>query len=100
MPTADELDQLLAPVALYPDALVAQICAASTDPQQILDANTWLQQNAGLSGQARTDAAQAQGFDPAFIALINFPQVLDMMAQNIDSYATIGRAFSRRTRRR
>jgi hypothetical protein len=94
LPTADELDQLLAPIALYPDALVAQICAASTDPQQILDANTWLKQNAGLSGQARTDAAQAQGFDPAFIALANFPQVLDMMAQNIDSYATIGRAFS------
>ena len=94
LPTADELDQLLAPIALYPDALVAQICAASTDPQQILDANTWLKQNSGLSGQARTDAAQAQGFDPAFIALINFPQVLDMMAQNIDSYATIGRAFS------
>jgi hypothetical protein len=94
LPTADELDQLLAPIALYPDALVAQICAASTDPQQILDANTWLQQNSGLSGQARTDAAQAQGFDPAFIALSNFPQVLGMMAQNIDSYATIGRAFS------
>ncbi len=94
LPTADELDQLLAPVALYPDALVAQICAASTDPQQILDANTWVKQNSGLSGQARTDAAQAQGFDPAFIALANFPQVLDMMAQNIDSYATIGRAFS------
>ena len=94
LPTADELDQLLAPIALYPDALVAQICTASTDPQQILDANTWLQQNSGLSGQARTDAAQAQGFDPAFIALINFPQVLGMMAQNIDSYATIGRAFS------
>src|SRR5579863_5739781 len=94
LPTPDQLDQLLAPIALYPDALVAQICAASTDPQQILDANTWLQQNSGLSGQARTDAAQAQGFDPAFIALSNFPQVLSMMAQNIDSYATIGRAFS------
>ena len=94
LPAPDELDQLLAPIALYPDALVAQICAASTDPQQILDADTWLKQNSGLSGQARTDAAQSQGFDPAFIALINFPQVLDMMARNIDSYATIGRAFS------
>jgi Protein of unknown function (DUF3300) len=94
LPTPDQLDDLLAPVALYPDALVAQICAAATDPQQILDVNTWSKQNAGLSPQARTDAAQAQGFDPAFIALINFPQVLDTMAQNIDSYATIGRAFS------
>jgi hypothetical protein len=94
LPGPDQLDQLLAPIALYPDALVAQICAASTDPQQILDVNTWVKQNSALSGQARTDAAQAQKFDPAFIALINFPQVLDMMAQNIDNYATIGQAFS------
>jgi hypothetical protein len=94
VPTPDQLDELLAPVALYPDALVAQICAAATDPQQILDANAWLKQNLTLTGQARTDAAQAKGFDPAFIALVNFAQVLDMMAQNIDSYAAIGRAFS------
>ncbi len=93
-PTPDQLDQLLAPIALYPDALVAQICAASTDPQQILDADAWLRQNLTLTGQARTDAAQAKGFDPAFIALVNFPQVLDMMAQNIDSYAAIGQAFT------
>ena len=94
LPTPDQLDQLLAPIALYPDQLVAQICTASTDPQQILDVDDWLHQNQGLTGQARTDAAQAQGFDPAFIALVNFPQVLDMMAQNIDSYAAIGQAFA------
>jgi len=94
LPTPDQLDQLLAPIALYPDALLAQICAASTDPQQILDADNWVRQNSGLSGQARTDAAQQQGFDPAFISLVNFPQVLDMMAQNIDNYATIGQAFA------
>jgi Protein of unknown function (DUF3300) len=93
-PTPEELDQLLAPVALYPDALLAQICAASTDPQQVLDVDNWVKQNANLSGQARTDAAQQAGFDPAFIALVNFPQVLDMMAQNIDDYAAIGQAFS------
>ena len=92
--TPDQLDQLLAPVALYPDALLAQICTASTDPQQILDVDNWLRQNPNLSGQARTDAAQQQGFDPAFIALINFPQVLDMMAQNIDNFAAIGQAFA------
>jgi hypothetical protein len=94
LPTSYQLDQRLAPVALDPDALVAQICAASTDPQQILDADAWLKQNANLRGQARTDAAQQRGFDPAFLALINFPQVLDMMAQHIDDNATIGRAFS------
>jgi Protein of unknown function (DUF3300) len=94
MPTPDQLNELLAPIALYPDQLVAQICAASTDPQQILDVNTWVQQNSGMSPQARTDAAQSMGYDPAFIALVNFPQVLDTMAQNIDDYAAVGRAFS------
>jgi len=93
LPTPDQLDQLLAPIALYPDALVAQICAASTDPQQILDASNWLHDNLTLTQQARTNATQAQGFDPAFIALVNFPQVLDMMAQNINDYAAIGQAF-------
>ena len=89
LPTPDQLDQLLAPVALYPDALLAQICAASTDPQQILDVDNWVRQNSRLVGQARTDAAQQQGFDPAFIALVSFPQVLDMMAHNIDDFAAM-----------
>jgi hypothetical protein len=93
-PTAQQLDQLLAPVALYPDSLLAQITTASTNPQEILDVDNWLQQNPGLSGTALTDAAEQQGFDPAFIALTNFPQVLDMMAQNIDDYAAIGEVFS------
>ncbi len=94
VPTPEELDQLLAPIALYPDALLAQITTASTNPQEILDADDWLRQNSGLQGQARSDAAEAQGFDPAFVALVNFPQVLDMMAQNIDDYASIGAAFA------
>src|SRR5271163_3912868 len=94
LPTPDELDQLLAPVALYPDSLLAQITTASTNPQEILDVDNWLQQNSTLTGAELTDAAEKQGFDPAFIALTNFPQVLDMMAQNIDDYAAIGEAFS------
>jgi hypothetical protein len=93
-PTPQQLDQLLAPVALYPDSLLALITTASTNPQEILDVDNWLQQNSGLTGTALTDAAQQQGFDPAFIALTSFPQVLDMMAQNIDDYAAIGQAFS------
>jgi len=93
VPTAAELDQLLAPIALYPDALVAQITSASTNPQEILDVDTWLRQNPGLTGEALANAAQQQGFDPQFIALLNFPQVLDMMAQHVDDYAAIGAAF-------
>jgi hypothetical protein len=92
-PTPQELDQLLAPVALYPDALLSQITTASTNPQEILDVNAWLEQNRVLTGVALTDAAEKQGFDPAFIALVNFPHVLDTMAHHIDDYTAIGRAF-------
>jgi Protein of unknown function (DUF3300) len=93
VPTPEELDQLLAPVALYPDSLLAQITTASTNPQEILDADSWLQQNSNLTGTALTDAAVKQGFDPAFVALVNFPQVLQMMADHVDDYAAIGQAF-------
>src|ERR1700759_3563502 len=93
-PNAQQLDQLLAPIALYPDSLLAQITTASTNPQEILDVDNWLALNKNLSGTALTDAAQKQGFDPAFIALTNFPSVIEMMAENIDDYAAIGTAVS------
>jgi hypothetical protein len=92
VPTPQELDQLLAPVALYPDALLAQITTAATNPQEILDVDNWLAQNQNLSESQLTAAAQQQGFDPAFIALAGFPQVIQMMAENIDDYAAIGAA--------
>jgi hypothetical protein len=93
VPSGEQLQQLLAPIALYPDPLLAQITAASADPQQIVDADAWLKQNRNLQGQALTDAAQKQGFDPAFISLVTFPTVLDAMARNIDDYAAIGGHF-------
>jgi len=92
--TPQQLDQLLSPIALYPDSLLSQIMTASTNPQEILDVVNWLSANPGLSGTALTDAAQQQGFDPPFIALVSFPQVLEMMAQRIDDYAAIGEAFN------
>ena len=93
VPSPEELDQLLAPVALYPDSLLSQITTASTNPQEILDADNWLHQHPGLTGTVLTDAAEKQGFDPAFIVLVNFPNILATMAQNIDDYAAIGDAF-------
>jgi Protein of unknown function (DUF3300) len=90
VPSDEQLRQLLAPIALYPDPLLAQIVAASADPQQIVDADAWLKQNSNLQGQALTDAAQRQGFDPAFVSLVTFPTVLDAMAKNVDDYAAIG----------
>jgi hypothetical protein len=93
-PTPQQLDQLLAPIALYPDALLAQITTASTNPQEILDVTNWLAKNPNLKGAALTDAAQKHGFDPAFLALVTFPTVLQMMSDNIDDYAAIGQAMS------
>ncbi len=94
IPTPQELDQLLAPVALYPDSLLAQITTASTNPQEILDVSNWLAQNPGLQGAALTDAAERQGFDSAFVALVLFPDVINMMAEDIDDFAAIGEAFN------
>jgi hypothetical protein len=94
IPTPQELDQLLAPVALYPDSLLAQITTASTNPQEILDVSNWLQQNPGLQGAALTDAAEKQGFDSAFVALVMFPDVINMMAEDVDDFAAIGEAFT------
>lgn len=91
--TPDQLDQLLAPIALYPDSLLSQITTASTNPQEILDVDAWLQHNPRLRGAALTDAAEREGFDPAFIALVNFPEVLQSMAENIDDYSALGAAF-------
>src|SRR5271170_2044724 len=93
-PTAQQLDQLLAPIALYPDTLLAQITTASTNPQEILDVTNWLAKNPSLTGPALTDAAQKQGYDPAFIALVTFPDVLQMMSEHIDDYAAIGQAVT------
>jgi hypothetical protein len=89
----DQLDQLLAPIALYPDSLLSQITTASTNPQEILDVNTWLQRNRGVQGAALTGAAEKEGFDPAFIALVNFPEILQTMVEHIDDYAALGEAF-------
>ncbi len=91
-PTPQQLDQLLAPIALYPDSLLAQITTASTNPQEILDFDNWLAQNGNLTLTQKTAAAEQSGFDPAFIALAGFPDVVQMMADNIDDYAAIGSA--------
>ncbi|MEZ2346981.1 DUF3300 domain-containing protein [Terriglobus sp. RCC_193] len=93
MPTQDQLRTLLSPIALYPDQLLSQICNAASDPQQIVNVDNWIHQQKGLTGEALSNAAQQQNFDPAFIALVNFPQVLDQMAQHVNDYAQIGYAY-------
>jgi Protein of unknown function (DUF3300) len=92
--TPDQLDKLLAPVALYPDALLMQVLAASVNSQEVLDGGNWLLQNKSLEGDQLDSAAKAAGFGPAMMALFHFPQVVDMMCSEIDWTKQLGEAFN------
>jgi len=87
------LDQLVAPIALYPDSLVAQILTASTYPQQVNDADNWSQQTAGMPPQQRADVANGMPWDPSVKALTAFPSVLDNMARNQNWTSSLGNAY-------
>ena len=91
--TADELQQLAAPIALYPDALVAQILAASTFPDQVGAAASWLQQNSNLTGSTLMKTVDAQPWDPSVKALTEFPSVLDNLAKNLSWTSALGEAY-------
>ena len=90
--TADELDGLVAPIALYPDALVAQVLGAATFPYEIVDAVVWLKQNSSLTGEALAKAVDQQSWDPAVKALTQFPTVLDNLAKNLAWTSSLGEA--------
>src|SRR5579862_2026533 len=90
--TTQEIDSLVSPIALYPDALVAQILAAATFPDQIAIANYWLQQNKNLTGSALMQAVDKQSWDPSVKALTEFPTVLGNMAQTLPWTSQLGDA--------
>ncbi len=90
----DALEELLAPIALYPDQLLGQILAASVNSQEVLDAGNWLLQNENLKGNELDAAAQKAGFGPAMRSLVQFPTVVDMLCQQIDWTRQVGSAFS------
>jgi Protein of unknown function (DUF3300) len=92
--TADELQALAAPIALYPDALVAQILGASTFPDQVAAAASWLQQNSQLSGASLMQAVNTQPWDPSVKALTQFPSVLGNLASNLSWTSSLGEAYS------
>ena len=92
--SADQLDSLVAPIALYPDALVAQVLAAATNPDQVAYADDWLAQNKNLTGQALAQAVDQQSWDPSVKALTQFPSVLDNMAHNLSWTSSLGQAFA------
>ncbi len=93
---AEQLDALLAPVALYPDPLLTQILMASTFPLEIVEASRWLEQpgNAQLQGDALTQALQSQNWDPSVKSLVPFPQVLAMLNNNLNWTQQLGYAFA------
>ncbi len=91
--TAEELQSLVAPIALYPDALVAQILTAATFPDQVAIANYWLEQNKTLTGSALTTAVDQQTWDPSVKALTQFPSVLDNMAKNLTWTSQLGEDY-------
>jgi uncharacterized protein DUF3300 len=91
--TPDQLQQLVAPIALYPDSLVAQILAASTFPAQIVEADRWVQNHQDLKGDALAQAVDQMDWDPSVKALTAFPSVLGNMDKNISWTSSLGDAY-------
>ncbi len=91
--SAEVLDRLLAPVALYPDQLLAQILLCAADPARVGALNEWLAGVPTLAGTELQDAATKSGFEPSFVALALFPQVVAMMAEQLDWTTQLGQAF-------
>lgn len=91
--SAAELQALVAPIALYPDALVAQILAAATFPDQVAVADYWVQQNHQLTGASLMQAVDKQSWDASVKALTQFPTVLDNLAKNLTWTSSLGEAY-------
>lgn len=91
--TQEELDQMLAPIALYPDSLLSQILMASTYPLEIVQADRWVKANGKLASDNAAKALEAQPWDASVKSLVNFPDVLSMMSDQLDWTQRIGDAF-------
>src|SRR6266566_3150060 len=91
--TANELDGLVGPIALYPDPLISQILVATTYPLEVVEAYQWLQRNPELTGPALTQAGEAQNWDPSIQALVMFPDVMKRLNEDIAWTTNLGNAF-------
>ena len=89
----DQLEQLVAPIALYPDALLLQILMASTYPLEVVEADRFMKDNPGLEGEALDEALKAQDWDPSVKSLCTLPDVLKQMSENLDWSQDLGDAF-------
>src|SRR5258708_7383607 len=91
--TQQELDQMLAPIALYPDSLLSQILIASTYPIEIVQAARWSRANPNLKGDDAVRAVEQNNWDPSVKSLVAFPQILSMMDEKLDWMERLGDAF-------
>lgn len=91
--TAQQLQQLVAPIALYPDELVGEVLAAATYPAQVVEADRWLQDHKNLQGQQLADEVNKQHWDSSVKALAEFPSVLANMDQNLSWTSALGDAY-------
>jgi hypothetical protein len=91
--TPDALDRLLAPIALYPDQLLGQMLLCASNPGKVAALQEWLASQT-LKGSELQDAAAKSGFEPSFVALVLFPQVVEAMAGNLESTTRLGQAFA------
>jgi len=89
----EQLDNLVAPVALYPDPLLGEVLAASTYPLEIVEVQQWLQQNRNLQGAQLVDAAKQQNWDPSVQALVAFPDAMNLLSHDIRWTTDLGNAF-------
>ncbi len=89
----EELAQMLAPVALYPDALLTQILMAAAYPFEVVEAERWVTNNPFVTGDALDEALQAKDWDVSVLALCHYPKVLTMMTDNLSWTAALGDAF-------
>ena len=88
-----ELDQMLAPIALYPDVLLSQVLMASTYPLEVVEASRWSQANPGLEGDEAVRAVEDMGWDPSVKTLVGFPDLIQLMDENLTWTRRLGDAF-------
>lgn len=89
----EQLEQMIAPIALYPDAVLAQVLMASTYPLEVVQADRWVKQNSRLKGDALNAALDKMDWDPSVKALVSFPDILSMMNKQLDWMQKLGDAF-------
>lgn len=92
--TPEQLEELLAPVAIYPDVVLGHVLSASTNPQEVLDAGNWLIEHQDLSGKQVDQEAGKLGLSPSVRALLQFPEVMDLMCMQMDWTTELGQAFT------